>query len=80
MCRSVARQYAPPKAKEVESPVVFAFHGHGGTMRHAAATFGYHKVWPEAVVVYMQGLPTPGAITDPEGKRPGWQRTGWCWS
>src|SRR5262249_54094918 len=25
-------------------------------------------------VVYMQGLPTPGKLTDPEGKRPGWQQ------
>jgi len=54
------------------SPVVFAFHGHGGTMRHAAATFNYQKHWPDAVV-YMQGLNTPGRLTDPDGKKPGWQ-------
>jgi polyhydroxybutyrate depolymerase len=30
-------------------------------------------VWPEAIVVYLQGLPTPG-MTDPEGKKPGWQK------
>lgn len=54
-------------------PLVFAFHGHGGTMRHAARSFHLQQEWPEAVVVYMQGLPTPGAITDPEGKRSGWQ-------
>ncbi len=35
----------------------------------------YHKHWPEAIVVYMQGLNTPGALTDPDGKRPGWQKT-----
>jgi polyhydroxybutyrate depolymerase len=35
--------------------------------------FGYHRQWPEAIVVYMQGLNTPGRLTDPEGKRPGWQ-------
>ncbi len=29
--------YIPPTAKTTPSPVVFAFHGHGGTMRHAAA-------------------------------------------
>jgi polyhydroxybutyrate depolymerase len=54
-------------------PLVFAFHGHGGTMQNAAAMFNYHHVWPEAVVVYMQGLNTPGRLTDPEGKKPGWQ-------
>lgn len=57
------------------APLVFVWHGHGGTMRHAAATMGFHKQWPEAVVVYPQGLPTPGALTDPEGKKPGWQKT-----
>jgi polyhydroxybutyrate depolymerase len=67
--------HVPAAAKTTASPVVFAFHGHGGTMRHAAATFAYHKHWPEATVVYMQGLNTPGILTDPEGKRPGWQRT-----
>ena len=35
--------------------------------------FDYHHAWPEAIVVYMQGLNTPGRLTDPEGKRPGWQ-------
>src|SRR4029079_690728 len=32
-----------------------------------------HLVWPQAIVVYPQGLihrPTPG---DPQGNRPGWQ-------
>src|SRR6476619_5160074 len=54
-------------------PLVFAFHGHGGSMQNAATMFDYHHVWPEAVVVYMQGLNTPGRLTDPEGKKPGWQ-------
>ena len=57
------------------APLVFAWHGHGGTMKHAATTMAFHKQWPDAVVVYPQGLPTPGALTDPEGKRAGWQKT-----
>src|SRR5262245_9478766 len=65
--------YVPAAAKSTPAPVVFAFHGHGGTMQHAAAMFDYQHVWPEAIVVYMQGLNTPGRLTDPEGKRPGWQ-------
>lgn len=56
-------------------PVIFAFHGHGGSMQNAAAMFDYHHLWPEAIVVYMQGLNTPGRLTDPEGKKPGWQST-----
>lgn len=68
-----------PAAKErretVPPALVFAFHGHGGTMRHAARSFHLQTEWPEAVVVYMQGLPTPGIITDFEGKRTGWQHS-----
>ena len=74
----VAREamvYVPGAAKTTPCPVVFAFHGHGGSMKQAANKFAYHKLWPEAIVVYMQGLNTPGTLTDPEGKRPGWQKT-----
>ncbi len=63
----------PATAKSEPVPVVFAFHGHGGNMQQAARSFGYHSLWPEALVVYMQGLNTPGKLTDPEGKKPGWQ-------
>ncbi len=63
---------APSKPTE-HPPLVFAFHGHGGSMHNAARTFHVHTLWPEAVVVYPQGLNTPGLLTDPEGKRPGWQ-------
>ena len=65
--------YAPPKSKSEETAVIFAFHGHGGSMNQAARAFGYHKLWHEAIVVYPQGLNTPGRLTDPEGKKAGWQ-------
>lgn len=65
--------HARPNAKTEISPVIFAFHGHGGSMNNAARQFGYHRLWPEAIVVYMQGLKTPGRLTDPEGEKPGWQ-------
>jgi polyhydroxybutyrate depolymerase len=71
----VSRQalvYAP-KA-DAPAPVVFAFHGHGGSAERAARQFQFHKLWPEAIVVYMQGLPTPG-MTDPDGKKAGWQKS-----
>jgi polyhydroxybutyrate depolymerase len=54
-------------------PLVLVFHGHGGSSANAARTFKMHDAWPEAVVIYPQGLPTVGVITDPEGKLPGWQ-------
>jgi polyhydroxybutyrate depolymerase len=63
----------PVNAAGTAAPVVFAFHGHGGTMTQAARSFGVHTLWPEAIVVYLQGLPTTG-MTDPQGKRPGWQK------
>lgn len=67
--------YTPAVAKTTPNPVVFAFHGHSGTMTNAATHFAYHRLWPEAIAVYMQGLNTPGILTDPEGKRSGWQGT-----
>jgi len=67
--------YSPSTAKIEPVPVVFAFHGHGGSMNNAARSFDYHYLWPEAIIVYMQGLATPGKLTDPEGNRRGWQQT-----
>ena len=67
--------HVPAKAKKKVAPVIFVFHGHGGTMRHSARTFDFHTLWPEAIVVYMQGLNTPGRLSDPEGKKPGWQHS-----
>src|SRR5262249_39473827 len=40
-----------------------------------ARTWRYHELWPEAIVVYPQGLNTPGRLTDPEGLKPGWQHS-----
>ncbi len=57
----------------VAAPVVFAWHGHGGRAAEFARRFGLHEEWPEAIVVYPQGLPTPGKLVDPGGKLPGWQ-------
>ena len=53
------------------APIIFAFHGHGGTMNFAARRFRLHELWPEAVVVYPQGLPTK-TPRDLEGTRAGW--------
>jgi polyhydroxybutyrate depolymerase len=54
-------------------PLLFAFHGHGGNMVQTAAQMRFDKVWPEAIVVYMQGLPTKTG-GDPSGDEPGWQQ------
>ena len=54
-------------------PVVFAFHGHSGNARAVASKYNFHTLWPEALVVYPQGLPSPGKY-DPEGQTAGWQK------
>jgi polyhydroxybutyrate depolymerase len=53
-------------------PVVFVFHGHGGSARQIRRQFKTDTLWPDAVVVYLQGLPTVGQLTDKDGEKPGW--------
>src|SRR5579862_2421506 len=53
-----AMVFVPNKAPASgKVPVVFGFHWHGGTMQEDAQVFAFQKYWPEAIVVYMQGLP-----------------------
>jgi polyhydroxybutyrate depolymerase len=66
--------YSNPKSPSAGAPVVFVFHGHGGTAQNVARRLRIHELWPEAVVVYMQGIPGVQGITDAEGKRNGWQK------
>ncbi len=54
-------------------PLVLAFHGHGGNMNLSAKGLDVQSLWPEAMVIYPQGLPTKG-ITDPQGTKNGWQQ------
>lgn len=65
----VARQaivYAPAQAAgEGPLPVVLAFHGFGDHAQNFQRT-DLHLAWPNAVVVYFQGLPTRRGL-------PGWQ-------
>ena len=68
-----AYAYIPADSAKTPRPIIFAFHGHGGSMRTAARQFECEKYWPEAIVVYPQGLNTPRKLTDPEGKKTGWQ-------
>jgi polyhydroxybutyrate depolymerase len=66
--------FPPLSSSSAKAPIVFAYHGHGGNMRFAARGMHFQDEWPEAVVVYMQGLPTPSLmLEDRQGERPGWQ-------
>ena len=64
-----ARHARPGAAKR---PLVIAFHGHGGRMLSTSQRMHIQTLWPQAIVVYPQGLNTPTAI-DPAGTEPGWQ-------
>lgn len=61
----------PSQNTNAAAPVIFVFHGHGGSMQRMAGK-GFQNYWPQAIVVCPQGLPT---ITrqDPQGQKPGWQ-------
>jgi polyhydroxybutyrate depolymerase len=64
----------PPSAGSGKAPVVFAFHGHGGSTSKSADLMRFQSAWPEAIVVYMQGLPGIPTQNDPKGEQSGWQR------
>lgn len=69
-----AMVYIPNSAKTKATPIIFVFHGHGGTMGNMFRSRGFEKLWPEAIIICPQGLNTPGQLTDPAGKLPGWQK------
>ena len=57
--------YSPSKISG-KAPLVFSFHGHGDTALNFEGV-GLQDAWPEAVVVYPQGLASP------RDGAPGWQ-------
>jgi len=63
---------APTTISDVRHPLVFAFHGHGGNMQGTSQLMHIQTLWPEAIVVYPQGLISP-RFTDPPGNESGWQ-------
>jgi polyhydroxybutyrate depolymerase len=62
----------PDSPRNKPAPLVFVFHGHGSTMEAFLRRWNVQKEWPEAVGVYMQGLPTASKV-DPKGNHTGWQ-------
>jgi polyhydroxybutyrate depolymerase len=55
------------------APLVFAFHGHGGKGTGMERRSNIEGLWPDAIVVYPDGLVGHKGKTDPEGVRTGWQ-------
>ncbi|MXY23856.1 MAG: esterase [Acidobacteria bacterium] len=57
--------YGPESPTAEGAPLVLVFHGFGDNMRNFQRA-NLHVAWPEAIVVYFQGLPTRRGL-------PGWQ-------
>jgi polyhydroxybutyrate depolymerase len=55
------------------APLVFAFHGHGGSGANFDRKIDIDGLWPDAIVIYPDGLPGHKGITDSDGNLPGWQ-------
>jgi len=54
-------------------PVVFVFHGYGQEVAEAINKFKLEQNWPEAIIVYPQGLNTPIQKINSGGINTGWQ-------
>src|SRR5579871_2850309 len=52
------------------SPVLFMFHGHGGSAERCETRFQLNLAWPEAIIVYPDGLPI--SVGDPANNGQGW--------
>ena len=63
----VAYVCAPSKLENTKPPIIFMFHGHGGSAQHCMQHFYMEKRWPQAVVVYCDGLPVTTAVGDGQG-------------
>src|SRR5882672_8365891 len=49
--------YVPAAPPPGRLPLIFSFHGHGDDMENFQYT-NLHRAWPDAIVVYFQGLPS----------------------
>lgn len=66
--------FAPTAGGHAKSPLIFGFHGHGGSPEASVRGMAFQNAWPDALVVYPQGLPIATNV-DPQGIKPGWQRS-----
>jgi polyhydroxybutyrate depolymerase len=62
-----------PSASASPHPLVFVFHGHGGAGAFIERRVDIERLWPDAIVVYPDGLAGHTSQNDPTGAEPGWQ-------
>lgn len=63
-----------PAEKSGKIPVIFVFHGHGGTANYASKKMDIQNYYKDALVIFMQGLPGRKVSgIDPNGTLNGWQ-------
>lgn len=60
-------------ANPVGAPMVMVYHGHGGCSFQMAVNTRVHDAWPQAMVIYPDGLPGVATPQDPGGQDTGWQ-------
>ena len=53
-----------PKSQKSPAPLVFVFHGRGGSMSGISKKMDIHNLWHEAIVVYPQGMWCEGGYRD----------------
>lgn len=64
--------YMPEFSASNKSPLIYIWHGHGGTAENFYQRVPIYKTWPEAIVVFPQGLKSK-APYDIHAERTGWQ-------
>ncbi|MGZ4716594.1 MAG: alpha/beta hydrolase family esterase [Acidimicrobiales bacterium] len=63
-----------PSGLSGPAPLVVAYHGHGGRGSSFQRKVDVEGLWPQAIVVYPDGLVGHKGRTDPEGVETGWQQ------
>ena len=53
-----------PQEQRAPAPLVFVFHGRGGSMHGISKKLDIHNFWSEAIVVYPQGMWCEGGYRD----------------
>lgn len=53
-----------PQSQQSAAPLVFVFHGRGGSMSGISQKIDIHNHWSEAIVVYPQGMWCEGGYRD----------------